>query len=346
VGTWAVACALFAVAAYPWVSRELARQSAIERARRVQRALALQTTGGVAFDASLPLGRVSSEGLLASWETIGGCGAGSSTGSGGGIKWIGRGTTGGLFQLQTQAGYLHLTDGYNLSLSTQITRDWGDKWNIGLAVPLLYKYYRDYYGLPVDVSNGGIGDISAMITRRFGEINDTSVTLSLGVPTGVYDARYKNDYLTQEKQLGAGRPTGSLMLDHVMDEQWGLFVLGGTLAYRGGENKLGNYRAPVGNVYGYCGYYLGPWVPSLGLTYQSFFGIDRDRGLKQEQRLMSVTGTIALEWSTDWLAILAGASLPFGFYAPHKSVDGEKSTLNTPGLQPWTFAVGLSVSPF
>jgi hypothetical protein len=198
----------------------------------------------------------------------------------------------------------------------------------------------------VDISNGGLGDISALITRRFGEINDTSLTLSVGVPTGVYDAKYKNDYLTQEKQLGAGRPTGALMLDHTLDQQWGLIVLGGSFAYRGGENKLGNYRAPVANVYGYLGYFAGPWVPSFGLMFQSFLGTDRDRGLEQEERLMSATGTIALEWSTDWLAILAGASLPYGWYSPQKSPDGGVSTLHGPGLQPWTVALGLSMSPF
>jgi hypothetical protein len=346
VGTWAVACALIAIALYPCVATELARSAAADRARRLERKLALRPFDSWVSEPSLNAPTRALEGLLASWETIGGCGAGSSTGGGGGVKWIGRSTTGGLFQLQTQASYMHLSDGYNLTLNTQITRDLTEKWNVGLSVPVLYKYYRDYYGLPVDVSNGGLGDISALLTRRFGEINDTSLTLSVGFPSGSYEAKYKNDPLTQEKQLGAGRFTGALMLDHTMDQQWGLIVLGSSLAYRGGENKLGNYRAPVGSVYGYLGYFLGPWVPSLGLTYQNFFGYDRDRGSEQEQRLMSVAGTVALEWSTDWLAILAGASLPYGFYSPHKSVDGEKSTLHGPGFQPWTVALGLSISPF
>ena len=34
---------------------------------------------------------------LATWETIGGCGAGGANGTG--VKWIGRNTTGGMFQL-------------------------------------------------------------------------------------------------------------------------------------------------------------------------------------------------------------------------------------------------------
>ncbi|HEY0712728.1 MAG TPA: hypothetical protein VGF45_08650, partial [Polyangia bacterium] len=46
-----------------------------------------------------------SAGALASWATIGGCGAGASSGSGAGIKWIGRSVSGGLFQVQCQGNY-------------------------------------------------------------------------------------------------------------------------------------------------------------------------------------------------------------------------------------------------
>lgn len=345
LGTWLVAAACATLAIYPCVSRQASLRDNDQRLARLKARLAAQPQPRALSTPPLSLRVERLAGLLASWETIGGCGAGSSTGAGGGVKWIGRSTSGGLFNLQTQASYLHLKDGYNLSLTTQISKDLGEKWNVGLSVPLLYKYYRDYYGLPVDISNGGLGDISGSVTRRFGEINATALTLSIGAPTGVHDATYKADYLTQEKQLGAGRPSGSLTLDHTMDEQWGLIVLGGTGAYRGGENELGNYRAPSAGIYGYCGYYAGPWVPSLGLSVQRFFGVDRDRGLDQQVQLMSATGTIALEWSTDWLAILAGASLPFGWEGT-EGPDGGENDLQTAGFQPWTVSLGFSVSPF
>jgi hypothetical protein len=345
LGTWLVAAACATLAIYPCVSRQARLRDNDQRLAQLKARLAARPQQRALSTPPLSLRVERLAGLLASWETIGGCGAGSSTGAGGGVKWIGRSTSGGLFNLQTQASYLHLKDGYNLSLTTQISKDLGEKWNVGLSVPLLYKYYRDYYGLPVDISNGGLGDVSGSITRRFGEINATALTLSIGAPTGRHDATYKGDYLTQEKQLGAGRPSGSLTLDHTMDEQWGLIVLGGTGAYRGGENELGNYRAPSAGIYGYCGYYAGPWVPSLGLSVQRFFGVDRDRGLDQQVQLMSATGTIALEWSTDWLAILAGASLPFGWEGT-EGPDGGENDLQTPGFQPWTVSIGFSVSPF
>jgi hypothetical protein len=345
-GTWVVAGLLLAVATYPLVERQRAAHRHEESARRIELALSEGRTPRLSGDAALSLRVTRLSGLLSSWETIGGCGAGSSTGAGGAVRWIGRSAHGGLFDQQVMASYLRLDDGYNLGLSAQFSRDLSDEWNIGLSVPMLYKYYRDYYGLPLDISNSGFGDVSALVTRRFGEINDTALTLSLGIPTGVHDGKYRNDYLTQEKQLGAGELSGGLALEHTLDRDWGVAVFGASASYRGGENDLGNYRAPVASAYGYGGYFLGPWVPSLGLTMQRFLGVDRDRGLDQQVQLMSVTATLALEWSTDWIAILAGASLPYGWEGSASPDGAAENTLLGAGFQPWTVSVGMSVSPF
>jgi hypothetical protein len=346
LGTWVVAALLLAVAAYPPLRRMFAARHSAERIEQLDVALSEQPRARLELDPALSL-RVRRLGtLLSSWETIGGCGAGSSTGAGAAVKWIGRSTRGGLFNQQTMASYLHLDDGYSLGLNAQVSRDLSDAWNVGVSVPLLYKYYRNYYGLPVDISNSGLGDISGFVTRRFGEIKATALTLSLGVPTGVHDGKYKNDYLTQEKQLGAGRLTGGVTLEHTFDMDWGVGVVGASANYRGGENDLGNYRAPVANAYGYYGYFLGPWVPSLGLTLQRFWGIDRDRGLEQQVQLMSLTGTLAVEWSTDTIAILAGASLPYGWAASAVPEGAAPEDRLGAGLQPWTVAIGVSLSPF
>jgi hypothetical protein len=342
-GAWLVACILLGGASLPFFAGQRALSRSALRVARLQASLGRPGSSLSAPDSALSLRVSRLNGLLSSWETIGGCGAGTSTGAAGGLKWIGRSVTGGAFQLQTLGTYVHLQDGYLLNLNTQVTRDLGEKWNLGFAVPLLYKYYRDYRGLPVDVSNSGLGDVAAFVTRRFGEINDTSLTLLVGFPTGVHDATYKMDLLTQEKQLGIGKVTGSLTLDHTFDQTWGLIVVGTSFAYRGGENSLGNYRAPAGAVYGYGGYFLGPWVPALGLSLQHFFGVDRDRGLEQEVQLWAVAGSFTLEWSTDTLAILGGVSLPIG-WDQRGVVDGANSNSNP--LQPWTVGLGLAISPF
>lgn len=344
-GAWLVACAMVAAAGVPFFAAQRAARQNDARVARLQQTLRERSGSFSELEPALSLRVARLQGLLSSWETIGGCGAGSSTGAGGGIKWIGRSVSGGLFQLQSLATYTHLSDGYNLSLSTQVSRDLGEKWNVGLSVPLLYKYYRDMYGLPVDISNAGVGDVAAFLTRRFGEINDTTLTVLVAAPTGVHDATFRTIPLTQEKQLGLGRVNGSVTLDHTLDKTWGLIVLGGSFGYRGGQNELGNYRAPAAAVYGYTGYFAGPWVPSLGLSLSHFFGADRDRGLDQEVQLWAVTGTLAVEWANEDVAILGGVSLPFG-WDKRGVVDGAASATADAGLQPWTAGIGITLSPF
>jgi hypothetical protein len=84
-------------------------------------------------------------------------------------------------------------------------------------------------------------------------------------------------------------------------------------------------------------------VPSIGLSLQHFFGPDRDRGLDQLVQLWAVAGMLELEWSNDLVAILAGASLPYGWEV-RGAVDGDGS--QGAGLQPWTVGIGCTVSPF
>jgi hypothetical protein len=245
----------------------------------------------------------------------------------------------------TQANYVHFNNAYNLILTEQITRDLGSKWSFGVLVPYLHKRYNDYLGLPTDISNSGVGDVNALLTRRFGRINSTSLTAAVGFPTGTHDARYKGDLLTQEKQLGLGRFTGSLMLDHTLDESWGVIVLGGLAAYRGGTNELGNYRAPTGSLYAFTGYFLGPFVPSFGVSFTGFTGPDRDRGIEQDVPLTLVAANASLEWSTDWIAIMAGVSVPYALTGVTQDTEAITPTKVT-GFQPWVAAFGISVSPF
>jgi hypothetical protein len=343
LGAWLVACVFVAAASLPLLSAQRAAEKNAARVSRLQVAWA-EGKAAPAGELALSLRVSRLEGLLASWETIGGCGAGSSTGVGG-LKWIGRSVSGGLFNLQTLATYTHLSNGYNVSFNTLVSWDMGEKWNAGFSVPLLYKYYRDYLGERTDISNSGVGDVAGFLTRRFGEINATSLTLMVAAPTGVNNATFKTIPLTQEKQLGLGRVNGSLMLDHTLDKTWGLIVLGGSFGYRGGQNEFGNYRAPVAAVYGYTGYFAGPFVPSLGLSLSHFFGVDRDRGLDQEVQLWAATGTFAVEWSSDTLAILGGVSLPLG-WSKRGVVDGAANADKDIALQPWVVGLGLTMSPF
>lgn len=328
-----IACVVLAGVAGAQAQRRLAARDLSARVDATALALA-----GAGACLALPAGPGPAEpasagpgALLASWRTVAGCGAGASSGTGGGIKWVGRNVTGGLFQAQCQASYTRLDDGYNYSVNTLVNADIGDKWNLGVNIPYLYKYWRDPYGFGFDISNQGPGDTNVLVTRRMGAINATSLTLSVGIPTGGHKAQNRSAILRQDKQMGHGRYTGGAILDHTFDNLWGPAVIGATVDYRGGVNELQSYRAPSATAYAYAGYLLGPFVPVAGLTVMGVRAEDKDQDRVQDLPLLTVAANASLEWATDYFALLVGASFPF-------DVKGN--------LQPWTAGFGLSISPF
>jgi hypothetical protein len=293
------------------------------------------------------------EPLLASWQTIGGCGAGAGSGTGAGIKWIGRNVTGGLFNVQEQASYTKLgTTSYperDYVANTLISADLSEKWNTGLNIPLVYKYLTDPLHLApnaVDYSNGGLGDISLQLTRRLGSINATSLTGMVGFPTGTHDVSYTNGGLpiNQTAQLGFGKYTGTLILDHTIDQVWGVMVVGGLASWRGGKNEFDSYRAPTASIYSYAGYFWGPLVPAVGMTLSGFKGHDVDQNAIQDTPLAALSANFSLEWSTSWLAILLAGTVPYKYDGVKKDESGNP---RSPwGFMPWTLVLGLSTSPF
>jgi hypothetical protein len=299
-------------------------------------------------------------GLVASWQTVGGCGAGSGGGSSVGLKWIGRNVTGGLFNVQEQVTYTKLGEPgypeYNLFFNTLISADIGDKWSVGVNLPLVYKYFVDPKKVggtgvaAVDYSNSGLGDISILATRKLGRINSLLLTGIVGVPTGTYDAHYNAsgtpDYLNSSQQIGFGEVTGSLILDQTLDQMWGLMVFGGAAAWRGGKNKLDDYRAPSGTLYGYEGYFLGPFVPACGLSLTGFTGHDRNKNEAGTQTtpLVSMAANLSLEWSTNWIALLVAASFPYGYDGVTQDDNGHPRSAWR--FLPWTLSFGIAAAPF
>ena len=186
---WVALVGAVASIAVPAARRSSARAALM---RRLDRVALAPPPGTLAFSlAGAPPGGP----LLASWQTVGGCGAGAASGGGVGVKWIGRNVSGGLFNVQSQASYTRVHSTYledQLFVNNLITKDVGEKWQLGVNVPIVYKYLRDPYGLNVDLSNSGLGDVNLQAMRRYGAINDTLFTLSLGLPTGKYDQLYKN----------------------------------------------------------------------------------------------------------------------------------------------------------
>jgi hypothetical protein len=337
---------------YPIAARTVVRRRAVARVER------LSAAAVCAFDDVALAARLERLGpLLASWETIGGCGAGGGT-NGSGIKWVGHNTTGGLFQVLTLNNYITIPPqpnnpglaGFNFITNNQITRDFTDKWNAGVSIPYAYKYGKSPLGTG-PLSNGGLADVSAMATRKLGTDNSTLLTGILVLPTGTYQAVYGGQVLSPTQQLGYGKVTGSLLVDHIFDRDWGLIIVGGALNYRGDHQtaKPGGgispqdwYRAPGATTYAYAGYFLGPLVPTIGLNAVGTTSADTqgDFGDTVGIPVLSVAGQASLEWSNPYLAVLLGAYLPVSVYQDRWGDYGHLK------LQAWTVALGVSVSPF
>ena len=355
-----VALALFSIALGPTV---LQRWEALRALHWLEGLGAVEDSGAqlaasrvssfpVTPDPALVVRVEETSGLVTSWQTVGGCGAGSGGGSSVGLKWIGRNVTGGLFNVQEQVSYTKLGDPgypeYNLFFNTLISADIGQKWNVGVNLPLVYKYLVDPKGTGVDYSNSGLGDINLLATLKLGRIKSWSLTGILGIPTGVHDAHYNPTgipiYLNQSEQIGFGEWTGSLILDHTLDQMWGLIVLGGAAAWRGGKNNLDSYRAPSGTVYGYAGYFLGPLVPAFGLSLTGFTGHDTDQNDEQTTPLVSMAANLSLEWSSNWIALLIAASFPYGYDGITQYDNGNPRSAWR--FLPWTVSLGIAVAPF
>ena len=159
----------------------------------------------IGFDPALLVRVDELEGLLASWQTIGGCGAGAGASFQRRAQMGRANVSGGLFNVQEQVSYSNIGSRaypeHNFFVNTFINADVTEKWNLGVIIPLVYKYLDDPLHLAPDVpavnySNGGLGDVSLLVTRRLGRINATSLTGIVGLPTGVWDATYTPAALT------------------------------------------------------------------------------------------------------------------------------------------------------
>ncbi len=365
--SWMLAVGLLVAALLPSLARREEAHRLLGRvddlagwsSSRAERPARVAESAATEIDPALMVRVGETGGLLSSWQTVGGCGSSGATGSAG-IKWIGRGATGGLFNVQVQANYSRLGSSpyleQDLFLNTLITRDIAQKWNVGVNIPFVYKYLQDpqMLGNPfmagVDFSNGGLGDISAQGTHRFGAINDTALTLVVGFPTGTYQETFNKipfplgNPLHQQQQLGFGKVTGALILDHTIDQIWGNVIVGGVAAWRGGQNApLENYRSPSATGYAYAGYFWGPFVPALGLTLTGFQHHDRDLSQDENSALFVAAANASIEWSTDWIAVLLGGSLPYQYVGP---TTGGGAPVPAWGWGSWIVALGVAVSPF
>lgn len=180
----------------------------------------------------------------AAWNAIGGCGAGGGAGSAGAGKWIGRGATGGRYDLQLMQnrtlGGDYLYDATGLDVSTKVFQDYtvgaSFSWKANTFEIDPYKTGSDAYGTKTEVV-GGFGDLGLSASRNFGDMNQHMVGLSLGLPTGRSDIKRTLDntdpvspkpWMPPQVQPGTGHYTLGLTVETTVDRDWGLYVFGGS----------------------------------------------------------------------------------------------------------------------
>ncbi len=251
---------------------------------------------------------------LATWASVGGCGAagGSASGPGGGIKWVGRNVTGGLLDVQALTTDTSSHGSRFGAVSARFGASPTSRLGLGLNVPVLYKTGSvTVLGTTRDAGIAGFGDLSAEASYKLGAIGAHQIMLTGSAPTGASDAVRQGVVLPQRLQLGSGVPGFGAQYQHTQDHDWGLLILGGTASYAGWQNKVGDYRAPSATAFVHAGYLLGPWVPSAGLTVFGKPVHDRERGVDRpadRDALFVLVPSVGFEWSNQWLAVLPAAN--------------------------------------
>lgn len=328
------AVAIAALALWPVADGMLARREAAARARA---AMAHRESGTALASMEWPtLPPLRGDAPLASWGSIGGCGAGGGSASspGGGVKWVGRSVTGGLLDIQCLATDTFSHGNMFTAFTTRLGTRLGSRWGVAAYVPVLYKTGDvSVLGQTKSARIAGFGDISLEGSRKLGITGAHQVSLIATAPTGASDAVRQGIILPQHLQLGSGVPAATVMYQYTRDRDWGLILLGATATYAGWENSMKDYRAPNATAFAHVGYLLGPFVPSAGLTLFGKPIHDRARGADRPSSsdpLVQVVPGVGLEWSSDTLAFLLGGTMG----------------LSLDGVQSYTLGLGVTTSVF
>jgi hypothetical protein len=327
----ALVLVLAAVALWPLVDRALAQRHNERRLRSLEGAAAWLPPGHVRCFSSTqerPLLPVREAPPLASWGSIGGCGAGggAASGPGGGITWVGRNVTGGLLDAQCLTSETLAKGNAYTTVLTRLGASPAQPWGLALYVPVLYKVGDvTVLGQTKTARIAGFGDVSVEASRKLGLSGAHRLAMIASMPIGAHDAVRQGMVLPQHLQLGSGVLGATGQYQYTRDRDWGVMLLGGTINYGGWQNSIGDRRAPSAAASANLGYILGPLVPSVGLTMFGKPVHDRERGAdKAESRdpLFTMIPSLGLEWSSDYLALYLAGTLGLSYHGVESTTVG------------------------
>jgi hypothetical protein len=175
---------------------------------------------------------------LTPWQCVGGCGTGGSGSRSTGVKWIGEQTDGGRVKLE----YLPKVNfGRTFAFATvepRLTFNPKSNVEIGLSIPVGFacaEVQNDSESSPQTFMNGGSGDITGDVTRRFGDHGQYSWQFSLTLPSGRYDEsrgpQRSKEILPQTLQTGRGVYCAALQLSYTRDFDKAMALFEGSFSY-------------------------------------------------------------------------------------------------------------------
>jgi hypothetical protein len=186
----------------------------------------------------------------AAWANIGGCGSSGGGAAAGAGKWVGRGVSGGLVDMELLGNSTIGGDYLYNALNLSFTLHWPAHPNYTANLSISSKSNQfEYEGFKVgeDITprlnriTGGLGDFSLGLNRLFGDANEHSAGLSFTLPTGqhdikrlhaksltgtVNDGRDDTRWMSPFVQPGAGLYNASLSYEYTSTKDWGLVIWG------------------------------------------------------------------------------------------------------------------------
>lgn len=184
----------------------------------------------------------------AAWANIGGCGSSGGGAAAGAGKWMGRGVSGGLVDLEILSNKTLGGDYLYSAVAGTPTFHWPSHPNWTASMALAWKsntFEYEGYKVAEDLTSrmerttGGFGDLGLSLSRLFGDENQHSASLSALLPTGQHDikrlhfkgqniepddVRYMNPFV----QPGSGLYSLGAGYEWTKTKDWGLLVFGGS----------------------------------------------------------------------------------------------------------------------
>ncbi|MDB5105919.1 MAG: hypothetical protein JWP91_3608 [Fibrobacteres bacterium] len=182
------------------------------------------------------------------WSNIGGCGSSGGGAAAGAGKWVGRGVTGGLVDLEILSNHTLGGDYLYSATAGSFTFHQPSHPNYTAGLSLAWKsnsFEYEGYKVAEDLTSrmdrvaGGFSDLGLSFNRIFGNENEHSLGVSASLPTGQHDIKrlhFKGQNIEPDDvrwmnpfvQPGSGLYSLGLSYEWTKTKDWGLLVFGGS----------------------------------------------------------------------------------------------------------------------